>query len=1030
VTITSNIHVGLAGWSNATYTVGQRRSNGGNAYQVTTEGTSTSPPTGTGTGINNGGIAVWKWLSAVDYTTIQAWYTAIVTTLTQPVIGLVWNDGVITAIAGTAMLIMNGSKVTTSTNTITLKPAPGEGFQDKFAAAPTTAFAYNNANGVSIELPATGAGPTSYIEIDDNFVTLQGIQSKDLNSISASKMIGGSGTNLHIDQCIIEGFSQAGGASLIGTTASTWLTNCLIVDDVANNLIQNSSNVGAVAGSPGTPPTLPSPVGFDWQIFPSPPNATQTLAFGALADGRPYMDATFNGNPGGTFIQVLFGTSAAIASTAYVVSASVALIAGSLANVSAIGMNWDNYTGTPSSGGTFSSSGAYTPFTPNAILTRYNTTATSSGVCTVIYGSVFINVTSGLAVNFTLRIAGVQLEQGSVPTDVQITPASTAATLFSNGVFTVANNTFIRKSFKTSCAALSAGTNTTSATDVATNNIFYNYGLPFFAASGTPWSTNHNAYTAASFTGNSGTDTGGSVYGITGSATFTSPTTDFHLKSGASIQNAGATDTTDIPGAIDIFNVSRPQGASWDIGAHELLVGSVVFRDVTAAVGFSASVARSLGSLVGDGFSSGFSSGFATGQSSGVPIEWKLGKLFPAIFPIEWQGGFGGGGLSMDTAFSIDWKRTFPNIDNPFSPDFSSDFGPQNGPYNADTSFAIEWQSGVASIIGDARIPLEWHSTYSADQTAASEWSTSCMADGAAPIAWQRSHAVDAPAPVDWRASLVRDVAGSIDWAFPFVMSDSVLSVDWKASPVLDAVVSAEFGLSVIQTAVVPVETTSLRILGAAVPVDPGATGRLDAAIVYEWSSGLANGVTAPLETVLAVMRDVRILAETSLAVMSDAAMQSGYMLNLAQNVVLWIEPLIGIAADARAPLEFGGGATFGADAAVPVEWRSGIFQDGVMAAGGSVTLSADIVLTIGTSFPHVIDAQFGFVWAAGMVVDANVPAEWGHLTLSAVTDAAFPLEIKATIAADITAPIMKNIGRKAIGASLEPDEFEDKHEP
>lgn len=985
VTIVSNIHVGLPGWSNATYTVGQRRSNTGNAYQVTTGGTSTSPPTGTGVGINNGGTAIWKWLSAIDYTTEQAWYDAIVTTLSQPVIGQLWNDGVITATAGTARLVMNGSKVTTATNTITLKPAPGEGFQDKFATVPTTAFAYNNANGVSFEMPATGTGPAEYFEIDDNFVTLRGLQFKDLNSVSATKIIGGSGTSLHIDQCIIEGFSQTGGGSLVGTTASTLLTNCLIVDDVANNLIQNSSNIGAVAGSPGTPPTLSSPVGFDWQIFPSPPNATQTIALG-VTNGLPYMDVTFNGDPAGTFIQILFGTSAATASTAYVVSASVALTAGSLTNVAAIGMNWDNYTGTPASGGTFSSSGAYTAFTPNATLTRRSTTATSSGVCTVIYGSVFINVTSGLAVNFTLRIAGVQLEQGSTPTALQITPSS-AATLFSNGVFTVANNTFIRKTFDTLSAALSAGTNTTSASDVATNNIFYNYDLPFFASSGTPWSTNHNSYTAASFTGNSGTDTGGSVYGITGSATFVSTTTDFHLKTGASSLNAGATDITDIPGAIDIFNVPRPQGTNWDIGAYELLVGSVIFRDVVASVAF----------------------GTTRMSDTTATTEFKLGVAFTvAAASVEWRGG-----IFMDLVDPADWRSSFM----------------------LDQLAPTEWQSGTLFPFRDAIMSLEWRGTFTEDQTAPTEWSAVRVADASIPSAWQRSYALDTTAFADWRSSLSLDVPNFIAWQAttpvgPLPPIDTTFPLEWKSSPVRDAIAAAEFGLSVVQTAAVPVEMTSLCILDATVPADPGATGRLDAALAAEWSAGLAVVATAPLETVLAAMRDVRVPVETNLAVVSDTAIQSGYMLNLARDVVLWIEPLIGTAADARALMEFGGGATFGPDAAVPLEWRSGIFQDGVMVAGGSAAISADTPLVIGTSFPHVIDAPFGIVWAAGLAVTANVPAEWGHLTSSVVTDTAFPLEIKATVAADITVPITADIGRKAIGSALEPDEFEDRHEP
>lgn len=217
---------------------------------------------------------------------------------------------------------------------------------------------------------------------------------------------------------------QNGGAGNTGVGSvgpdTSWSTNNI-------NLIQNSTNIGAVAGSPGTPPALSAVVGFDWQIFPTVTALTRTLAFGTDPTGYPYMDVRFNGTTDTTFLQILFGTMPASASTAYTVAAGVALKAGTLSNVTAIGMNWDNYTGTPASGGAFSSSGAYTPFTPNATLTRYTTEATSSGVCTVIYGSVFINVNNGTAIDFTLRIAGVQHEQAAAATFFKSTPGYTIA---------------------------------------------------------------------------------------------------------------------------------------------------------------------------------------------------------------------------------------------------------------------------------------------------------------------------------------------------------------------------------------------------------------------------------------------------------------------------------------------------------------------------------------------------------------------------------------------------------------------------
>lgn len=46
-------------------------------------------------------------------------------------------------------------------------------------------------------------------------------------------------------------------------------------------------------------------------------------------------------------------------------------------------------------------------------------------------------------------------------------------------------------------------------------------------------------------------------------------TGDYRLKSGSSLINTGATDTTDLPAAIDIVGTTRPQGSAWDIGAWE-----------------------------------------------------------------------------------------------------------------------------------------------------------------------------------------------------------------------------------------------------------------------------------------------------------------------------------------------------------------------------------------------------------------------------------------------------------------------------
>lgn len=58
-------------------------------------------------------------------------------------------------------------------------------------------------------------------------------------------------------------------------------------------------------------------------------------------------------------------------------------------------------------------------------------------------------------------------------------------------------------------------------------------------------------------------------------AVTTSSGADFKVKnSSADLFNNAATDTTDIPAAVDAAGTSRPQGAAWDIGAWELVVAA------------------------------------------------------------------------------------------------------------------------------------------------------------------------------------------------------------------------------------------------------------------------------------------------------------------------------------------------------------------------------------------------------------------------------------------------------------------------
>lgn len=271
--LVQNLHFGLTAWSARTFTAGQRCSNGGNAYQCTTGGASTVAPTGTGSAISGGGAVVFKWLSAIDFTTPQAWANALPATLTQPVQFLVWNDGPITTSPGVPMLTLSGH-TTSATNTITITPAPGEGFASGGSAAiydpyvstftatfgagstqppPTNqALAFNSALGASFVLPATFGG-INYFSILDANVTFLGLQFQDPNPSSGATIIQ-PGANFLAQGCIFDGYSQGGGAYMInpilsGASTSVYrFLNNLIVDRAAASVATStlSSNYSGV----------------------------------------------------------------------------------------------------------------------------------------------------------------------------------------------------------------------------------------------------------------------------------------------------------------------------------------------------------------------------------------------------------------------------------------------------------------------------------------------------------------------------------------------------------------------------------------------------------------------------------------------------------------------------------------------------------------------------------------------------------------------------------------------------------------
>lgn len=236
--LASNIHIGLAAWiPSHNYTTGARVASTvagvTNAYQAIATGLSgTTAPNGTGSNFIDGALS-WKYLSHIDYADLASWEASIPATLTQSVVGLIWNNGTITTTAGTPFLTLGKAIAprVTGSNTITLRAALGEGIRDALALG-TVPLTFDATKGVSFTLPS-GTGGINYFDIYDSNVFIDGLQFRDPNPTSGSSIIHQENTsnNLTVSDCIIDGYAQPGGATMVqGGTKTFTLFNCLIID--------------------------------------------------------------------------------------------------------------------------------------------------------------------------------------------------------------------------------------------------------------------------------------------------------------------------------------------------------------------------------------------------------------------------------------------------------------------------------------------------------------------------------------------------------------------------------------------------------------------------------------------------------------------------------------------------------------------------------------------------------------------------------------------------------------------------------
>jgi hypothetical protein len=196
---------------------------------------------------------------------------------------------------------------------------------------------------------------------------------------------------------------------------STLAAQGLLIEEQRTNSIRNNTMQGAVAGTPGTPPT-------NWSVSTTGSGLTREIVGTGTENGITYIDIKVSGTASAAtaFIIINEGTVGQISASSGQVwtnSLWVKRVAGNTSGFSIAMQEFD-------SGANFLR-GPATPATVTTTFTRITQTVTIGASTASIRSGSFISIANGEAVDITLRIGLPQLELGAFATSV--IPTSTTA---------------------------------------------------------------------------------------------------------------------------------------------------------------------------------------------------------------------------------------------------------------------------------------------------------------------------------------------------------------------------------------------------------------------------------------------------------------------------------------------------------------------------------------------------------------------------------------------------------------------------
>lgn len=287
-------------------------------------------------------------------------------------------------------------------------------------------FTVPNTSNVKINYPSLGM---DFVADADGRYTLNGTVYNDLSSFLSAA--GGSFSR----NSVATYFDSAGTMQTAGANQPrfdydpvTHAPKGILIEEQRTNSLRNGNATGSAAGTPGTLPTY-------WGIGGAGfPNLTREVVGSGQENGVPYVDLRVYGTPtvGGVSLFYFDATNfvPAVSGQTWTASAYVKIVGGGLSNTSVqFNMYERNSSGSSLAVVVF-------PITPTSTLTRFTNTQTlTNGLTAYVISSIGVSHTSSAAIDITLRVGGVQLEQGAFATTYIPTTSATVTRV--NEVFTV-----------------------------------------------------------------------------------------------------------------------------------------------------------------------------------------------------------------------------------------------------------------------------------------------------------------------------------------------------------------------------------------------------------------------------------------------------------------------------------------------------------------------------------------------------------------------------------------------------------------